>query len=358
MQRSGTVWRGSHGEPLVLRNLIFMDQSCRDMGLKQQALYCYRKAYSLDPTNVDALWDRASLAVEMGELKTACLTSLSLVSLDSLLVQARNAYLGILKQIPHDLAVLTSLRPILIELSDLQTCTTLFQQAFDHYQALYPPGSLVDTSTSPPTEVLGGGFTLLEILVLADLYNTQGEHEKAISSIRRGCRWLQGRADQRYWDLCQDDREFDGEDIPPGMRIVVGEGVASVEQGHYFLDINARHRLAVARIKTGDVDEGKVSALGHFLYEIQLIACLDGSFTPTWSCRKMYWTMHPSSARLRMRILIAKCMRRLNRSTKYSARTLWYISFVPSPLIAFDFVFSWLRQVAYTFCCKQLHVCA
>ncbi len=40
------------------------------MGLKQQALYCYRKVYSLDPTNVDALWDRASLAVEMGELKT------------------------------------------------------------------------------------------------------------------------------------------------------------------------------------------------------------------------------------------------------------------------------------------------
>ena len=43
------------------------------MGLKQQALYCYRKAYSLDPTNVDALWDRASLAVEMGELKTVSL---------------------------------------------------------------------------------------------------------------------------------------------------------------------------------------------------------------------------------------------------------------------------------------------
>lgn len=133
---------------------------------------------------------------------------------------------------------------------------------------MYPSGRLVDTTTSPHTELLGGGFTLLEILVLADLYNTQGEYEKAISSIRRGCRWLQGRADQRYWDLCQDDREFDGEDIPPGMRTVVSEGVAGVEQGHYFLDINARHRLAVARIKMGDADEGKVSGLKHLLYEI------------------------------------------------------------------------------------------
>jgi general transcription factor 3C polypeptide 3 (transcription factor C subunit 4) len=40
------------------------------MGYNQQALYCYRKLYSLDPANVDALWDRASLAKEMGDLRT------------------------------------------------------------------------------------------------------------------------------------------------------------------------------------------------------------------------------------------------------------------------------------------------
>jgi hypothetical protein len=48
--------------------LIF--SSSRDLGYNQQALYCYRKLYSLDPTNVDALWDRASLAKEMGDLRT------------------------------------------------------------------------------------------------------------------------------------------------------------------------------------------------------------------------------------------------------------------------------------------------
>lgn len=40
------------------------------MGLSKQALYCYSKAYSLDPTNVDALWDRAILAKEMGQMNT------------------------------------------------------------------------------------------------------------------------------------------------------------------------------------------------------------------------------------------------------------------------------------------------
>ena len=42
----------------------------RDLGYTQQALYCYRKLYSLDPHNVDALWDRASLAKESADLRT------------------------------------------------------------------------------------------------------------------------------------------------------------------------------------------------------------------------------------------------------------------------------------------------
>ena len=39
----------------------------REHGYNQQVLYCYRKVYSLDPSNVDALWDRASLAKEIFE---------------------------------------------------------------------------------------------------------------------------------------------------------------------------------------------------------------------------------------------------------------------------------------------------
>ena len=40
------------------------------MGHNQQALYCYRKLYNLDPTNTNALWDRAALSKEIGELRT------------------------------------------------------------------------------------------------------------------------------------------------------------------------------------------------------------------------------------------------------------------------------------------------
>ncbi|KIK17328.1 hypothetical protein PISMIDRAFT_15206 [Pisolithus microcarpus 441] len=47
----------------------------KDLGYQQQALYCYSKLYSLDPTNVDALWDRAALAKEANDLRTVCTSS-------------------------------------------------------------------------------------------------------------------------------------------------------------------------------------------------------------------------------------------------------------------------------------------
>ncbi|KIJ10462.1 hypothetical protein PAXINDRAFT_52763, partial [Paxillus involutus ATCC 200175] len=67
---------------------------------------------SLDPTNVDALWNRASLAKEMNDLQTG-----------------RHSLLAILKRFPDDITVVTELRPILVELSDFALCTFLYQGA-------------------------------------------------------------------------------------------------------------------------------------------------------------------------------------------------------------------------------------
>jgi general transcription factor 3C polypeptide 3 (transcription factor C subunit 4) len=159
------------------------------------------------------------------------------------------------------LVVLSELRPILIDLSEFTLCASLFQDAFDHYQGLYPSGipdvTVSDTAQVPTSSGSSSGpiqcFDMLDILVLVDLYNTPAlaAHENAVTTIRRGCRWLQGRGDQKFWDLCEDDREYD----PPGANARVG----GVQPGRYPLDVNARQRLAVGRIKIGDFEEGKVS---------------------------------------------------------------------------------------------------
>ncbi|KAJ7453902.1 hypothetical protein FB451DRAFT_1408776 [Mycena latifolia] len=194
----------------------------KEMGYPQQALYCGGKGYHLDPTNVAALWDRAMLSRELGNLKTTRIT-----------------FLVILAHFPHDLNILAELRTVLVDLADLQTCAALFQDAFDYYHGASPSG--VGLSAASGLEAPGADFRLLEILVLADLYNML-EHERVIDVIRKGCHWLQGRAEQSFWDLCADDREFE-----PGVLT-------------YELDVNARHRMAIARIKMGEVEEGKIHA--------------------------------------------------------------------------------------------------
>jgi len=233
--------------------------------------------------------------------------------------KSRAAFLSILKIFPHDLAVLNTLRPILIELSDLSTCTSLFHAAFTHYQAAYPSGLGMDPTTK--SEMPGGGFGLMEVLVLADLYNTQvrlftqtlyaysstlqiqAEYEKAIEVIRHGIRWLQGRVEQRYWDVCEDDREFDLPEMPPRLGNAGEEGV---QAGRYPLDVNARHRLAVARIKRGDVEEGKV-CYSFSIPSVSLLNPMLPRYMQVWSFPKMSWIMHHCSLRSRMHISREKC---------------------------------------------------
>ena len=151
--------------------------------------------------------------------------------------------------------MLEELRPILIEGNKIDVCASLHQDAFEHYQELYPTGVGVDPDVGQ--EIPGGGFDLMHILVLADSYNSIKKYHNAITTIRRGSRWLQGRGPQSYWDACEDDREFD----------VIGSAVirsGTVAPGMYELDINARHRLAVSRIKVGDIEEGQVWLPGSF----------------------------------------------------------------------------------------------
>ncbi|TBU44059.1 TPR-like protein [Dichomitus squalens] len=239
----------------------------RDLRYNQQALYCYGKICSLDPTNVSALWDRASLAKELGDMKTA-----------------RSTLLAMLKRLPHSLPVLDELRPILIELSDLALCASLFQDAFAHYMSAFPAGRGVDPETG--AEVPGGGFGLMHLLVLADLYNTLGDHGKAVETIRRGCRWLQGRGGQKFWDACEDDREYD---VPPDS----GDGAAragegEMQPGYYPLDVNARHRLAIARIRGGDMEEGKMHAKVILGQDVAEYAPLFSEIADAYFEREMY----------------------------------------------------------------------
>ncbi|KZV61169.1 TPR-like protein [Peniophora sp. CONT] len=202
----------------------------RERGLKQQSLYCLGKVCSLDGERLNAFWDRAFLAKELGQPRIA-----------------RNSFLAILKYRPHDLTVLEELRNLLIESGELALCAELFTKAFEHHVQTFPYGR------DEATDLEGGGFGIMELLALTDMLNTLGAYAQAVHTIRRGVRWLQSRADDKSWDVVEDDREYD---LPPGRPDRPGER----KSGLWELNINARQRLAISRIKMHDFDEGAVHA--------------------------------------------------------------------------------------------------
>ncbi|KAF7316423.1 hypothetical protein MIND_00161200 [Mycena indigotica] len=270
-------------------------QQSKDLGYSRQALYCLGKLTSLDPTNVNAQWERALLSKELGDFKIT-----------------RHAFLSILKQIPHDLNILAELRMILIELSDLKTCTKLFKAAFEHYQDLYPTGLGPDSATQE--EIPGGGFGYLEVLVLADLLNTTGAYGRAVDVIRQGIRWLQGRSQQRYWDICDDDREYDA---PDTVRVIEG----GPQPGVFPLDINVRHRLLIARIKMGELEEAKFHAASILAEDILDYAPLFVEIADAYFERELYGEARPiyemlgaeaSTSSLYILLQTAACLRMLN----------------------------------------------
>lgn len=242
-------------------------EQSRARGYHQQALYCYGKLYQLDPSNINALWDRASLAKEIGELRIA-----------------RSALLALLKRVPHDLNVLAELRPVLIELSDFRLCASLFDDAFNHYQTAFSGGHVPSTDPAGPER--GAGFGLMEVLVLADLHNTLGQYQRTVETIRRGCRWLQGRASQKFWDAIPDDREWDipGPNGESTRAVTAGE----IQPGMHLLDINARQRLAIARIKLGDSQEGKMHADIVLSQDVAEYAALFGEIADAYFERGTY----------------------------------------------------------------------
>ncbi|KAF8883900.1 hypothetical protein CPB84DRAFT_1850825 [Gymnopilus junonius] len=122
----------------------------------------------------------------------------------------RNAFLAILKRFLFDLR-----KPytVFVKLCELPTCASLLQDALNLYmKKTYLPGQ---------------------------------------QAARTGVSAANAK------DLCEDVRVHDGEDCPLRTNANKGGG-GVVPPGHYILDLKTRHRLVVARIKVGDVEEGKL----------------------------------------------------------------------------------------------------
>lgn len=151
-------------------------------------------------------------------------------------------------------------------LSEFHRGIALYKDALAFYQETIPTG---------PANGEEADFTLL-LITLADFCNSVGEYEQTINMIRDGARWTQGRASQRYWSSVTDDREYD---VYGSVRLHEPNESAGRTQGFFPLDPNLRHRLALARLALGDLEEAQVCTYMHIKI---LRACSSHTCVDAW----------------------------------------------------------------------------
>lgn len=197
-------------------NWLELAETSARQGQVDQSLYCYRRAARMDPSDANVLYAWASALKATGR--------------DA---EALEAFKRLLALSPHDLLVLAETPPLFLATNQVQDAVRLYQAAFEYHTATFAHPDAAEAALGP------AALSLETLTTLADLLFVSRDYDAIVDVCRRGQRWFQGRREETFWDAMVDDREYD----PPGANVREGEG--------YELDLNLRHRLAVARLKLG-----------------------------------------------------------------------------------------------------------
>ncbi|KWU45778.1 TPR-like protein [Rhodotorula sp. JG-1b] len=208
-----------------------LGRECRQIGLMQQAIYCFTQAIKVDKEDVDTMWDRAVL-LKLSDAKT----------------MAIKAFSALLTLLPHDPGALRQLAPLLADTQQYARATSLLLAAFAYYRSVCP-------LVSPETVDLLNTYGYSDLETLADFLLVQRNYKEVVRVIRQGVRWLQGREKETGWDRMADDREYDEERrIRPGWE----SGEAFFEdEPTYELDVRLRSRLGLARLGLMQLEEAQ-----------------------------------------------------------------------------------------------------
>ncbi|KAJ9126054.1 hypothetical protein QFC24_002326 [Naganishia onofrii] len=214
----------------------------KESGHRQQALYCMKRAVAVDPNDVNVLWEQAMMAKEFGEDE-----------------QALKSFRRLLQISPNDMNILAEMPPLFASANAIQEGAQLFEAAMDYHIRTFPDGPSSETQPRQTANTTTNSMTLDFIISLADFKILLHEYEDVINIIRKGQRWLSGRSREIYWDMEADDREFDppgtsrqAHSQPDALGLPGGADGQETISGGYEMDINLRHRLAIARLKLGN----------------------------------------------------------------------------------------------------------
>ncbi|KAI8066425.1 hypothetical protein BC940DRAFT_275295 [Gongronella butleri] len=169
----------------------------KELGLKsienqayRQALYCFDKALTIEPLDIDTLWDRAFLQKNMGQVD-----------------QAISGFQQLLELMPFHFKVVNELTQLYRTRGQTRQAIQLYTEAVEYHIKNDKPGQADDDDAMNPfSDRLGYS----EINMLSELYLMLNEFRHALDCIKSGIRHVQRRQHETYWldRLADDDDEY------------------------------------------------------------------------------------------------------------------------------------------------------
>ncbi|RCI04565.1 transcription factor TFIIIC subunit tfc4, partial [Rhizopus stolonifer] len=190
----------------------------------KQAIHCLTKALSIEPTDVDALWDRSFL------FKQAEKNS-----------EAIEGFSQILKIMPHHFKVINELAQLFRSEGKTVEAIKMYEEAIVYHAE--NPDQNEDDEDEDDEEEFSDKLGYSEINMLSELYLILNDYGRCLDTIKTGLRLVQQRQDETWWiDHVNDDDEYFEEDetrseFPIELRVRMG--VCRVYLDH--VDIAMRH---------------------------------------------------------------------------------------------------------------------
>ncbi|KAI7906655.1 uncharacterized protein BX663DRAFT_497205 [Cokeromyces recurvatus] len=182
----------------------------------KQAIYCLTKVLTLDPTDVDALWDRSFLFKQLDKNQLAI-----------------DGFLAILEQMPHHFKVINELAQLYRQQGRTKEAIQLYEDAIVHHSKNDKYGNGNDSEEEEEEEEedeFQDRLGYSEINMLSELYLILNDYRRSLDTIKTGLRHIQKRQNETWWaDRIDDDDEYLSEegdiprtDFPIELRVRMG----------------------------------------------------------------------------------------------------------------------------------------
>ena len=224
--RDADIWQG------VADACVRLTTIDRDLALRQ-ALNCYRRILDIDEKNYDALFRRAAVFYELGNIG-----------------RAHMEYHKLLNEIPNNTSIIRQKARVLSDLGRTHEAKQVCEAAIAHGKGA---GEGTEDEYSWP-----------DIIVYTDIFARCDQFDEAIMRLKRLARWLVDREVEYYWDeVVEDDREWDAEHEPRRIEVDgFDPHLFPVESFGQALPLNLRVKLGLYRLAHSL--DSRIEALGHF----------------------------------------------------------------------------------------------